>query len=380
MTDPLLGLDPFDALRGTRVPGFVRRNPRLRQLAIQLRKRSPIDLAPLYGVTPFKMAKTAGCLLSAESRLLRAGHADAEGRSEELEAALRDDRTLARSEGGGWGYEFDVQTRWAFYPAGSPNVIATYFVGRGLLERWLVSGSEWALSAATEAAHFVWRNLVSERGHVCYTPDNQTLVHNANVLGAGLISSVGRLIGHDQMVADGARAAELTVAALDADGLWPYGESSRLSWVDNFHTAYTLDGLLLVSLASGGSPLESTLSRGHRGWTEHFFAPDGRPYYFSDKSGPVDIHSAATAIDVGVRMASAGFASAGLSETVATWTRQHLVAPDGTTYYQVRGGITDRRHFRRWGDAHWALATSSLELAATGSLPLLEEALLNVAK
>lgn len=375
MTDPLLGLDPFDALRGRRVPAFVRSSARLRQLAIQVRKRCPVDLAPLYGVLPFRMAKTAGCLLSAESRLLRAGRVEAEARSSVIESSLRYDSTLARSDSGGWGYEFDVQTRWAFYPAGSPNVIATYFVGRGLLEHWLVSGSGWALGAATDAARYVCRELISERGHICYTADNDTLVHNANVLGAALVSSVGTLIGDHRMVADGTRAATLSAAGLGEDGLWPYGELAQLAWVDNFHTAYTLDGLLLVWLASGDPMIGSTLSRGHSAWVGHFFSRDGWPHYYADKSGPLDIHSAATAVDVGVRMVEAGFGTSDVPESVAAWTRRNLLAPDGTTYYQVKDGFTDRRHFRRWGDAHWALACSSLELAAAGSAPLLEEAL-----
>ena len=26
-----------------------------------------------------------------------------------------------------WGYHWDMQTRWSFYPAGSPNVVVTAF-------------------------------------------------------------------------------------------------------------------------------------------------------------------------------------------------------------------------------------------------------------
>ena len=33
-----------------------------------------------------------------------------------------------------WGYPWDVQTRWSFYPAGSPNVVVTAFAASGLLE------------------------------------------------------------------------------------------------------------------------------------------------------------------------------------------------------------------------------------------------------
>ena len=33
-----------------------------------------------------------------------------------------------------WGYEFDVQTRWSFYPARTPNIIVTTFVANAFLD------------------------------------------------------------------------------------------------------------------------------------------------------------------------------------------------------------------------------------------------------
>ena len=120
----LRGRDPYDALAGRRVPAWVRSHARLRQVAIQLRKRMPIETGGLLGVEPFVMAKTVGCALAAAARY---GDSDA---VPALTGAL--EATAGNLGGGAFGYEFDVQTRWAFYPAGSPNLIATVFVARGL--------------------------------------------------------------------------------------------------------------------------------------------------------------------------------------------------------------------------------------------------------
>jgi hypothetical protein len=379
VSELVTGLDPFDALRGTHVPSIVRGSPRLRQIAIQLRKRSPLDLSRIYGVAPFRMAKTVGCMLSAESRRARSGDLRAAGRAAALEDMLRWDDSLARSNGG-WGYEFDVQTRWAFYPAGSPNVIATYFVCRGLLEHWIVSGSTWAGEAAVDAARFVRRELLCAAGHVSYTPTNRTLVHNANTLGAALLTSVGRLNGDDALTRAGLEAVLKTVDALPDGGLWPYGDTAPLSWIDNFHTAYTMDGLLSIWLSTRDARIGTALQLAYNVWSELFFGADGRPHYYADRRGPLDIHSAATAIDVGVRMAQSGIGSSDLPRLVADWTKRCLIAPNGDTYYQRHSLYTDRRHFRRWGDAHWALACSSLELAASGGAPLVEEALRDAAQ
>jgi hypothetical protein len=64
----VVGRDPYDALRGRRIPRVVCGSRFLRQLAIQARKTSVIDLAPVFGVAPFLMAKSLGSFLSAESR------------------------------------------------------------------------------------------------------------------------------------------------------------------------------------------------------------------------------------------------------------------------------------------------------------------------
>jgi hypothetical protein len=63
-----------------------------------------------------------------------------------------------------------------------------------------------------------------------------------------------------------------------------------------------------------------------------------------------------------------------LAERVAEWTRRNLLAADGTTYYQKHRLWTDRRHFVRWGDAHWALGESSLQLLRDGRRDPLEQA------
>ena len=90
--ETVLGFDPYDALRGRHVPRWVRNHRILRQAAIQLRKRMPFDLAPLYGVQPFVMAKAVACLLSAHSRraFARGVTPDDQRRAEALVAAMFD--------------------------------------------------------------------------------------------------------------------------------------------------------------------------------------------------------------------------------------------------------------------------------------------------
>ena len=369
----LRGRDPYDALAGTRVPGWVRATARGRQIAIQLRKRSPVDVGGLLGVEPFVMAKTVGCALSAAAR-----HGDAAtipALTDALEA------TGGSLGDGSYGYEFDVQTRWAFYPAGSPNLIATVFAARGLAAAGVASGAPPLVAGAVRAAGFVQGSLhaAEPRPYYRYTLTSDRLVHNANLLGAGLVAMMAALGGEDGSRAtalSAARAAALT--SMDAqrdDGSWPYGKDAFLGWSDNFHTAYNLDGLLQVWLATGDERVRACLDRGVLHWQADFFGPDGAPKYYPHKALPYDIHSAGTAIDVAARLSTWGWDTGALAGRVAEWTRRHLVDPaTGATYFQKRRLFTDRRHFVRWGDAHLGLGHASLALVREGRRDPLEAA------
>lgn len=368
------GFDPYDALRGLRVPAFARRHARLRQVIIQTRKRCPIDLSRLLGVTPFPMAKSLGAQLTAAGR--QSGVEVSDSSIQALADTLLDNPHIARLAGGAWGYEFDVQTRWAFYAAGSPNIISTYFVARGFAEAWASGSLPSGLEHAEASARFMGEFLSSPQGHFVYTLESNRLVHNANLLGAGVVAAMGVLMGDSALVAQGLRAARTSLAAQASDGSWAYGEGSGLSWSDNFHTAYDLDGLLLVWLATGDEDAHGALLRGARFWVDEFFEPNGAPRYYASHSPgyPHDIHSAGTAIDVAARLASWGVPLGDLPERVAVWTRANLIAPDGSTWYQRHRFWTDRRHFVRWGDAHWALGLSSLAVMEAGRRSPLEVA------
>jgi hypothetical protein len=369
------GVDPFDALRGTRMPEWVRGSARLRQVLVQIRKRCPVDLAPVLGVSPFLMAKALGAGLTAEARM-PASEERAE-RVRSLADALVGDTTIARVGEGAWGYEFDVQTRWAFYPSGSANIIVTFFVARGFAEAWAAGALPEGIGETEAAARFICDALVTPEGFFAYTTHSPKLIHNANLLGAGLVASVGRLAGDDRLIAAALCAARLSLAALGPSGSLRYGEGRGLEWVDNFHTAYCLDGLLLLWLATGDGEVRAAMEAITRFWAEHFFAADGAPAYYAGARSPYpyDIHSAASAVDIGARLGSWGFAVGDMPERVHEWTRANLIAPDGSTYYRLHAWFTDRRNFVRWGDAHWSMAEASLAMVAAGRRSPLEEAL-----
>jgi hypothetical protein len=360
----LTGFDPFDALRGRRVPTWLRTTARGRQLAIQVRKRTPLDLAPLLGVEPFTMAKAAGTFLAAAAR------------NPDTKESLADCEALAalarQADGclgdGRWGYEFDVQTRWAYYPAGSPNLIATYFCGRGFGEAGARHNrSDWLgeLHAAADflaAEHYL---DASDGPRFRYLAGTDRLVHNANLLGAGLVGASAALRSDERLLGVARRAADTTIAAQRDDGSWPYGSGDSLGWEDNFHTAYNLDGLLLLWLSTGGDDaIAQVLERGAKHWAHDYFGPDGAPWYSPERHFPLDIHSAGTAMDVGARLASWGFLDPALPSLVEKWTLANLYdATNHKVLYQIsRWYGRDHRVFPRWGGGHFAVGRASIGL------------------
>jgi hypothetical protein len=264
------GPDPYDGLSSP--IARIARGRRARQAVVQAVKRSPVDVRRWIGIRPVRMTKALALFATG---LHAAPHLpDAATRREHLLSEI-----LRRARSGGWGYEFDVQTRWGFYPAGSPNIIVTAFAIEAL------AASERAVP--TEVADW----LYAEMWHgdfIRYVPGNDSLVHNANVLGACAWWRAGGPI-------DAIRTAVLTtVGHQRPDGTWPYGESQGLEWVDNFHTAYVL--LALHELQGVVPEASDALRRGTQAWLDRCFASDGAPYYYADRAGPVDIHNIATAV------------------------------------------------------------------------------------
>ena len=125
------GPDPFDGLWWS-WPRALAGGRRRRQAIAQLHARAPFDVRRLYRRRHPRTAKALGVFASVEARAQRLAHTaaprDAGLRAVELLDADRD------AGPDGWGYPWDVQTRWSFYPAGSPNVVVTAFAASGLLE------------------------------------------------------------------------------------------------------------------------------------------------------------------------------------------------------------------------------------------------------
>src|SRR5690606_34265818 len=116
----------------------------------------------------------------------------------------------------------------------------------------------------------------------------------ANLLAASLLARLGAT-GDESLLDEALRAARFTAAAQRADGSWPYGVTGRNSWVDSFHTGYTLVALSEVAAAAGVAEFDQAIERGLDYWRRAFLVGPAVSFYPGEPY-PVDLHAVAHAL------------------------------------------------------------------------------------
>jgi hypothetical protein len=352
------GPDAYDGL-WWRWPRPLVGGRRRRQVLMQLHARSPFDFRPLYRRSHPLIPKALGIFASARTRLhgvtgdprQRAGALGA------LEALCADHSSGTP----GWGYHWDMQTRWSFYPAGSPNIVVTAFAAAGLREAadaFAIGRYDARARAATE---WIQDELFLDGpGIYCYHHGSEAFIHNANLLGARIVQ---RVLGPSAAPEAVGRAVERTVECQKPDGSWPYGEGGGLEFVDSFHTGYVLE--CLCDFADADPRVREALERGSHYYAGRFFGDAGEARLWPDRRFPEDAHAAGTALTSLARLAELGLVDPELVRSVGRRATAHMLRDGHAIYRRYRAGTTKVRYLR-WADAHMALGLANAAVAATG--------------
>jgi hypothetical protein len=344
-----VGADPYEGLNtplGKIVP--TRRG---RQMVTQLYKRLPVEPRWPLRAPAAPNPKALALALSGYAAL------GAEKPRSPLLKSLADrleQLAIEHSGGSAWGYPFRVQTRNIGYGRNSPNAISTCFVVGGLLDAYESTGERRMLDRAVSARRFLV-GLRSESAHgpfFAYVPAGSDLIHNANLLVCGTLA---RLHSHepDEAVGEAVReSVETATRRQRPDGLWVYGEAQNFDWIDNFHTAYALEGLGRAALAFGVGG--ENFAKGCEAWLRTFIEPDGWARYFHDRRFPLETHSCATAIDLLSQPLLEGVIPdrTGVGERIARCAVGELWMPDvGRFAFKVTAHRRIEREFMRWTNA-----------------------------
>jgi hypothetical protein len=315
---------------------------------MQIHARSPVDIRKPYRRRHPLIPKALGIFGSVGARAHRL---DDGPRSLPLAVHALDLLTNDCTAGPrAWGYHWDMQTRWSFYPAGSPNVVVTAFAASGLLEAAEPAGRPDFAVRATESARWALEDLwIEPEGYFAYHPGRPANIHNASLLGAWLVHVA---LAEDPLAQERVtRAVDRTLAAQRTDGSWPYGEGSALGWADSFHSGYVLS--ILDRLMTVDPRIADALARGARHY-RGFFDRGGRARLWADRPFPEDAHSAGTGLTTLALLHRRGLVERDVLERVAGRVLDAMIRGGRAVHRRYRWGPT-RVAYLRWCDAHVAL-------------------------
>lgn len=354
------GWDPYDGLTSPFAPVLTLRKPLGRRVLTQVVKRSPLNLRPVLGIRPSWNHKAIGLVASAYVNLATLGDESARAQAGRRLDWLEESR-VGPKDTAAWAYPFDVQTRFFFYPAHSPNTIATCFAAHAFLDAAELLGDERRLETAKGAVRFLVHTMRVEgegKAFFRYVPEDRKLIHNANLLACSVIHRAARLSGSGEHADLVAEAVATSLSAERPDGSWPYSDWDSQGWVDNFHTGFVLEALAHCRDLPG---VEEALARGAAYWRRELFLPDGTPKYYPDRAEPLDAHCYATAVDTFVAIADD--AAVGDAERVAHLLIRDMLNADGSVVFQRAGRVVNRVPFVRWTAAPSFRGLARLALA-----------------
>ncbi len=364
------GYDCYDALRSPVLNFLGRVNPWVRIASIQFLKRCPLNLRPLLGISPGHNPKGLGLFLSGTCRLLRIT-----GDQKYLKNIDFLDKLLLQNSSKGysgmcWGYNFDWQSRVFFVPAFTPTIVNSAYVAHSYLDAYDVTTNPTYLERAQSTCQFILKDLnrteTSDGWCFSYTPIDDLQVHNANILGAGLLARVAAVTHEPELDHAADQAAQYVLAHQQENGSWHYAETSIQKWIDSFHTGFVLDSLHNVMTYTGKTSLRGSIEKGLGFYLEHFFESDGTPRYFHNRTWPADIHSAAQAIVTLTTFRDWHPRASAVLDSVLDWTLTHMQSPRGYFYFQKHRIYTNRVPYMRWSQA-WMFHAMTTYLAALES-------------
>jgi hypothetical protein len=354
------GYDPYDGLNSPFSGVLTLGRPLGRRVLTQAVKRSPVNLRPALRIRRAWNAKAIGLVASGYARLFAA--------RDDTSAAAAARRWLdwllehsTADVGLGWGYHFDVQTRFFFYRAGMPNAIATSFAGHALLDGAELLRDERYAAAAGDVARFLRERMLADADtpYFRYLPTEPELVHNANLLACSVVARTSIIRG--EAVEDSVTAAVRT--SLDDqrdDGSWPYAAGSAGNWVDNFHTGYVLEALGLFDEVE--DRVRPALERGFDYWERALFADDGTPKHTPASVYPIDAHNYAQAVETWVSATGWHPDALERAERCAGLLVTRMLNPRGYVDFQQGRLTRNRVPFVRWTTAPTFRALAGLEL------------------
>jgi rhamnogalacturonyl hydrolase YesR len=358
------GYEPFDGLSSWARP-LALGNQFAERLLMQLIRQCPVNLRPMMGVRPQDSTKGRGYMAHGYLLLYRATR-----QPQYLEKATRclewlDEHKVPRFQHHSWSNHFDFVSRGGGYTKDDPIIVWTCLIGQAYLEAFEITGNEWFLNIAESACNWILdlpRERTGRGDCVSYLAHVQSSIHNANMLGAGLLARTAKHDRNEEYFRVARSAMEYSCSRQLSDGAWWYAEEPKYHWIDNFHTGYNLDSLNCYIESSGDQEFCPNLERGVAFYKSHFFEENGCPRYYHTRIYPVDIQCVAQSIDTLALFSDRDAECLELSAKVAAWAMRNMQHSDGYFYYRKYPLVKAKTPMLHWGQATMFKALSHLFL------------------
>lgn len=356
------GYEPFDGLSSWFLPlTFGQELPQ--RLLQQLVRQCPFNIRPLMGVQPQDSTKGRGYMAWGYLTLYRIDH-----QQEHLEKAKKclewlDQHKVPRFAHHSWSNHFDFVSRGGRYTSNDPIIVWTSLIGHAYIEAFEATNCDWFLRIAESICNWILelpREKTSQGECLSYLADRQLSIHNANMLGAGILARTAKHSGNTEYSRVARAAMEYSCLRQHSDGSWWYAEDPQFHWIDNFHTGYNLDSLKYYIEATGDNEFLPQLGKGLSYFRENFFEHNGRPKYYHHRTYPVDIQCAAQAIDTLSRFGNESPESIDLAKRVALWTINNMQDKQGFFYYREYPLVKSKIPMLHWGQATMYKALTQL--------------------
>lgn len=358
------GYEPFDGLSSWARP-LACGNIFAERLLQQLIRQSPFNLRPLLGVSRKESTKGRGYMASGYLALYRATKQQAY-----LDKAIDclkwlDQHKVKRFRYHSWSNHFDFASRFGRYTKDDPIIVWTALIAHAYIDAYELARMDWLLDVADSACNWILE-LPRERTEtgdcISYMACHQSSVHNANMLGAGILARTAKHTSSEDCRRVARSAMEYSCTRQRQDGSWWYAENDACHWIDNFHTGYNLDSLKHFRDNMGDDSYRQNFDKGLVYYKANFFEMSGRPKYYHDRTYPVDIQCAAQAIETLSFVSDNDPESLMLAMKVAAWTIRNMQATKGYFYFRQYPLMKARTPMLHWGQATMFKALTQLLL------------------
>ena len=362
------GHDPYDGLNSVvfnSIP-FLKKNHFLRLCWIQFFKRSPYNLRTFFGVQKQYNSKALGLFLSGYCNLYTITPSDNNfSKIHFFIDKIIDNISLGYS-GACWGYNFDWEARAFSQPINTPTIVSSSFVANALLDAYDLTNDPKLLSICRSTCDFILQDLnrtydTNANFAFSYSPLDKTVVYNASLLGAKLLSRVYYYTKEDILILEAKKVVEFCCQRQNINGSWSYGMLSYHYWIDNFHTGYNLECIADYMKYSNDFTYTVFLEKGFNFYIETFFTKNGTPKYYDNSIFPIDIHSSAQLL-ITLSHLNKTVEYNTLIQKVLNWTIDHMQSDKGFFYYQINRYFTSKIPYMRWSQAWMFYAFSEFFL------------------